>query len=210
VGEILVKFHPLANNNIVDVLEAEGAEAVVPDLMDMLLYSCYNSNYKHRYLAGNLRNKVLANIAVWYMERMRQPIVQALCLSRRFAAPKPVQEMARLAQEVTSLGNQTGEGWLLTAEMLELLHSGACNIACLQPFGCLPNHITGKGVLKELRRLHPEANITAIDYDPGASEVNQLNRIKLMLAIAFQRSRKDSEQPVPQSGESMDDAGETS
>ncbi len=189
VGEILVKFHPLANNNIVDVLEAEGAEAVVPDLMDFMMYSSYNSNYKHRYLAGELRGKVLANIGIWYMEHMRAAAVAALKSSRRFTAPHPVARMAALAQEVTSLGNQTGEGWLLTAEMLELLHSGVGNIACLQPFGCLPNHITGKGVLKELRRLHPEANVTAIDYDPGASEVNQLNRIKLMLAIASQRLR---------------------
>ena len=203
VGEILVKFHPLANNNIVDVLEAEGAEAVVPDLMDMLLYSSWNSNYKYRYLSGALRNKVLANIGIAYMEHMRRDAVAALQASRRFTAPLKVTQMSRLATEVTSLGNQTGEGWLLTAEMLELLHSGVGNIACLQPFGCLPNHITGKGVLKELRRLHPEANVTAIDYDPGASEVNQLNRIKLMLAIAGQRlqdnpaAEVDAEEAIP-------------
>jgi predicted nucleotide-binding protein (sugar kinase/HSP70/actin superfamily) len=201
VGEILVKFHPLANNNIVDVLEAEGAEAVVPDLMDFMLYSSYNSNYKHRYLSGPLRNKVLANAAIAYMEYMRRTAVEALLASHRFTAPLKVSEMARLATEVTSLGNQTGEGWLLTAEMLELLHSGVGNIACLQPFGCLPNHITGKGVLKELRRLHPEANVTAIDYDPGASEVNQLNRIKLMLAIAGQRLYGTVDAPDAQSAD---------
>jgi predicted nucleotide-binding protein (sugar kinase/HSP70/actin superfamily) len=185
VGEILVKFHPLANNYIVNVLEAEGAEAVVPDLMDMLLYSCWNSNYKVKYLAGSRVKRLGANIAIAYMEHLRGGMKKALAASDRFEAPKDIWDMAKLAGEVTSLGNHTGEGWLLTAEMLELLKSGVRNITCLQPFGCLPNHITGKGVLKELRRLHPEANVTAIDYDPGASEVNQLNRIKLMLAAAF-------------------------
>jgi predicted CoA-substrate-specific enzyme activase len=185
VGEILVKFHPLANNFIVDVLENEGAEAVVPDLMDMLLYSCWNSNYKVKYLAGSRVKKLGANIAIGYMEHLRKGMKRALAASKRFEAPRDIWDMAKLASSVTSLGNHTGEGWLLTAEMLELLKSGVRNIACLQPFGCLPNHITGKGVLKELRRLHPEANVTAIDYDPGASEVNQLNRIKLMLAAAF-------------------------
>jgi predicted CoA-substrate-specific enzyme activase len=187
VGEILVKFHPLANNYIVDVLESEGAEAVVPDLMDMLLYSCWNSNYKVEFLAGSRIKKLGANIAIWYMEYLRRDMKKALTASARFEAPKDIWDMAKLASAVTSLGNATGEGWLLTAEMLELLKSGVNSIACLQPFACLPNHITGKGVLKELRRLHPEANVTAIDYDPGASEVNQLNRIKLMLAAAFLR-----------------------
>jgi predicted CoA-substrate-specific enzyme activase len=193
VGEILVKFHPLANNYIVDILESEGAEAVVPDLMDMLLYSCYNTNYKVDHLAGSRLNQFGANAAIWYMEHLRQHMKQQLAQSKRFEAPKDIVDMANLAKDVTSLGNHTGEGWLLTAEMLELLKSGVMNVACLQPFGCLPNHITGKGVIKELRRLHPEANITAIDYDPGASEVNQLNRIKLMLAIGFQRIDEKSE-----------------
>ncbi len=187
VGEILVKFHPLANNDIVGTLEAEGAEAVVPDLMDMLLYSSWNSNYKVKYMAGSRLKKLGGNIAIWYMERMRRDMVKALRHSTRFGVPKGIWEMAQLASQVTSVGIHTGEGWLLTAEMLELMESGVRNIACLQPFACLPNHITGKGVIKELRRLHPEANITAIDYDPGASEVNQLNRLKLMLAVAHQR-----------------------
>ncbi len=187
VGEILVKFHPLANNDIVGTLEAEGAEAVVPDLMDMLLYSSWNSNYKVKYMAGSRLKKLGGNIAIWYMERMRRDMVGALRQNARFGAPKSVWAMAKLASQVTSVGIHTGEGWLLTAEMLELIESGVHNIACLQPFACLPNHITGKGVIKELRRMHPEANITAIDYDPGASEVNQLNRLKLMLAVAHQR-----------------------
>ena len=195
VGEILVKFHPMANNYIVDTLEAEGAEAVVPDLIDMLLYSSYNSDYKVKYLAGPRINRFLTGIVIRYIEALRAPMRKALARSDRFGIPPHIGELAKLATEVTNLGNQTGEGWLLTAEMLELLHTGVHNIACLQPFGCLPNHITGKGVIKELRRRHPEANITAIDYDPGASEVNQLNRIKLMLAIAFQRLRRDSIEP---------------
>ena len=187
VGEILVKFHPLGNNYIVDVLESEGAEAVVPDLMDMLLYSLWNSNYKVKYMSGRRLNQWGGNLAIWYLESLRRGMKRALEQSARFEAPKDISEMAKLAGEVTSLGIHTGEGWLLTAEMLELLKSGVSNIACLQPFACLPNHITGKGVIKELRRVHPEANITAIDYDPGASEVNQLNRLKLMLAVAHQK-----------------------
>ncbi len=197
VGEILVKFHPMANNEIVETLEAEGAEAVVPDLIDMLLYSSHNAAFKHRYLAGKWINKALTKVVIAYIEALRQPMRRALATSDRFGAPAHIGDLAELATEVTNLGNQTGEGWLLTAEMLELLHNGVNNIACLQPFGCLPNHITGKGVIKELRRRHPEANITAIDYDPGASEVNQLNRIKLMLAIAFQRLPDATPQAAP-------------
>ena len=115
---------------------------------------------------------------------MRKSDSRELAKSRHFTAPARIHELADMAQDFVSLGNQTGEGWFLTGEMLELIHSGVNNIVCAQPFGCLPNHIVGKGVIKELRRKYPGANVIAVDYDPGASEVNQLNRIKLMLATA--------------------------
>ena len=184
VGEILVKFSPLANNHIVDLLEAEGAEAVMPDLMDFLLYCFYNSNFKAERLGGKQSSAWLCNLGISMLEFLRKSARRELAKSRHFTAPARIHELAGMAQDFVSLGNQTGEGWFLTGEMLELIHSGVNNIVCAQPFGCLPNHIVGKGVIKELRRKYPGANVIAVDYDPGASEVNQLNRIKLMLATA--------------------------
>ncbi len=184
VGEILVKFSPLANNHIVELLESEGAEAVMPDLMDFLLYCFYNSNFKAENLGGKMSVARLCNMGISLIEYFRKVARKELLASRHFTAPARIQDLADMAREFVSLGNQTGEGWFLTGEMLELIHSGTANIVCTQPFGCLPNHIVGKGVIKELRRAYPESNIIAVDYDPGASEVNQLNRIKLMLATA--------------------------
>lgn len=191
VGEILVKFHPTANNDIVELLENEGAEAVVPDLIDFLLYCAYNSRVKYHELSGSLSKMVTSSAAIKIVEGYRKEMKKALVHSKRFEAPKYIDEVARGASKHLSLGNQTGEGWLLTGEMVELIEGGINNIVCLQPFACLPNHITGKGMIKELRRNYPLANIAAIDYDPGASEVNQLNRIKLMLSVAFKNLEKE-------------------
>lgn len=187
VGEILVKFLPAANNHLVDLLEQEGAEAVVPDLVDFLLYCFYNTNFKAEHLGMKKSSARLGNLGIRALEWFRKPAVDALKASERFNAPSHIEELAEMASEIVSLGNQTGEGWFLTGEMLELIKSGASNIVCTQPFACLPNHVVGKGVIKELRRRHPESNIVAIDYDPGASEVNQLNRIKLMLSTAYKK-----------------------
>ncbi len=184
VGEILVKFSPLANNHIVDLLEREGAEAVMPDLMDFLLYCFYNQNFKYENLGASWKGKALCNCAINLLEYFRKTARKELAKSKRFTAPGDIRELAKMAKEYVSIGNQTGEGWFLTGEMLELLSEGVNNIVCAQPFGCLPNHIVGKGVIKELKRHNPEANIIAVDYDAGASEVNQLNRIKLMLTVA--------------------------
>lgn len=189
VGEILVKFHPMANNYIVDLLEAEGAEAVMPDLLDFLLYCFYNSNFKAENLGSKKSVARLCNIGISLLEYFRKTAKKEFDKSSRFDSPSTIGQLAKLAEPFVSIGNQTGEGWFLTGEMLELIHTGATNIVCTQPFGCLPNHIVGKGVIKELRRHHPEANIIAIDYDPGASEVNQLNRIKLMLATAHKNMK---------------------
>ncbi len=190
VGEILVKFLPSANNYLVELLEAEGAEAVVPDLLDFFMYSAYNSNFKARYLGKKKSSARISNLVIWALEQLRMSAKKALTKSKRFTPPVHISKLAQYAEPVVSTGNQTGEGWFLTGEMIELIHSGVKNIVCTQPFGCLPNHIVGKGVIKELRKQHPEANIVAVDYDPGASEVNQLNRIKLMLSTAVKNMNK--------------------
>lgn len=184
VGEILVKFSPTANNDLVGLLEQEGAEAVVPDLLDFFLYCFYNNNFKAEKLGTSKKTAFTCNLGIKALEWLRSPATKAFRKSKRFDTPAEISKLANMAKGIVSLGNQTGEGWFLTGEMLELIHNGAANIVCAQPFACLPNHIVGKGVIKELRRRHPEANIVAIDYDPGASEVNQLNRIKLMLSTA--------------------------
>ena len=190
VGEILVKFLPDANNHLVELLEREGAEAVVPDLLDFFMYSFYNSNFKYRYLGKSKKSAIVSNSAIWVVERYRQTLRKELAKSNRFEPPAYIKDLAEYAKPFVSIGNQTGEGWFLTGEMVELIHSGAPNIVCTQPFACLPNHVVGKGVIKEIRQAFPDANIVAIDYDPGASEVNQINRIKLMLSAAEKNLNK--------------------
>ena len=184
VGEILVKFSPLANNHIVDLLEREGAEAVMPDLLDFMYYSFYNLNFKAENLGFSKKGAFLCNVGIKLMDWFRADAKAALRRSKHFTEPGDIRHMAEMSSKFVSLGNMTGEGWFLTGEMLELIESGVKNIVCTQPFGCLPNHVVGKGVIKQLRASYPDANIIAVDYDPGASEVNQLNRIKLMLAMA--------------------------
>ncbi|MBO4265645.1 MAG: 2-hydroxyacyl-CoA dehydratase [Lachnospiraceae bacterium] len=185
VGEILVKFSPTANNDLVNLLEAEGAEAVMPDLLDFLQYCFYNQKYKADHLGTKRSTATIASVGIWAIERVRGASVRALKHSRHFTPPVHIKTLAEYARSIVDIGNQTGEGWFLTGEMMELIHSGVLNIVCTQPFGCLPNHVVGKGVIKAIRREYRKANIVAIDYDPGASEVNQLNRIKLMLSTAF-------------------------
>ena len=184
VGEILVKYMPLANNHLVDLLESEGAEAVVPDLMDFMNYSVYNNTYRAEFLGESKKAAFVSNAAVKVIRALRKPAIDALEKSKRFEAPMKIEDVAELAKPFLSIGNQYGEGWFLTGEMVELLKTECPNIVCIQPFACLPNHVVGKGVIKQLRSVYPQANIAAVDYDPGASEVNQLNRIKLMLSVA--------------------------
>ncbi|SEI43165.1 CoA-substrate-specific enzyme activase, putative [Lachnospiraceae bacterium A10] len=190
VGEILVKFHPVANNHLADLLEAEGAEAVIPDLTDFLLYSFYNMNFKYENLGASKKSMKTANLGIKFFEWLRGAARDEFDKSKHFVAPAYIDDTAKHAEEIVSIGNQTGEGWFLTGEMLELIGQGADNIVCIQPFGCLPNHVVGKGVIKKIRAKNPSANIVAIDYDPGASEVNQLNRIKLMLSTANKKLKK--------------------
>ena len=184
VGEILVKFMPAANNHLTDLLESEGAEPVVPDLMDFLLYCFYNQIYKAERLGTSKKTARNAKLGIKAMEFLRGAAAKEFKKSKHFEAPAHIETLVDYAKDIVDIGNQTGEGWFLTGEMLELIYSDVRNVVCTQPFGCLPNHVVGKGVIKAIRKRHQGANIVAIDYDPGASEVNQLNRIKLMLSTA--------------------------
>lgn len=191
VGEILVKFSPAGNNHLVELLEAEGAEAVVPDLIDFMLYCFQNQIYKADHLGTSKKASKVSAMGIWAIENiLRKSAVKAFKKSKHFTPPTPIAEIVEFAKPIVSIGNQTGEGWFLTGEMVELIHDDVPNIVCTQPFGCLPNHVVGKGVIKSLRKAYPSSNIVAIDYDPGASEVNQLNRIKLMLSTANKNLNK--------------------
>ena len=184
VGEILVKYQPDANNHVVDVIESQNCEAVVPGIMEFMTTRPYISDWNEHYLGmgGNKLGYALMRKA---LDLYNAPVRKAIDLAHgKFSQDLPMPELVKKADEVTSVGVQAGEGWLLTAEILELIESGCPNVICAQPFACLPNHVTGRGMFGKIRRLHPEANIVSIDYDPGASEANQLNRIKLMIAAA--------------------------
>lgn len=185
VGEILVKFAPVANNHLVELLEAEGAEAVCPDLLDFMLYCFYNQIYKADYLGTSKKAARMCRLGIRALEFLRGSATKAFEKSAHFHPPVSIYKLVEYAEPIVNIGNQTGEGWFLTGEMIELIQSDVANIVCCQPFGCLPNHVVGKGVIKEIRKRYPKSNIVAIDYDPGASEVNQLNRIKLMLSTAY-------------------------
>ena len=184
VGEILVKYQPDANNHVVDVIESQDCEAVVPGIMEFMTTRPYITDWNEKYL-GTGGNKTLYALMRWSLDRYNAPIKAAIATSHgKFKQDDPMPELVEKAAEVTSIGVQAGEGWLLTAEILELIEQGCPNVICAQPFACLPNHVTGRGMFGKIRRLHPEANIVSIDYDPGASEANQLTRIMLMIAAA--------------------------
>ena len=185
VGEILVKFQPDANNNAIDVIEAEGCEAVLPGVLDFFLYCAYNPLWQAQNLGKSKKTGYLMKTAIRFLESLRKPINKEFAKTNgKFMLTERIQELAEKSSTVLSCGNSCGEGWFLTAEMIELIQDGVPNIICAQPFACLPNHVTGKGMIKELRRQYPNSNIVPIDYDPGASEANQLNRIKLMISTA--------------------------
>ena len=192
VGEILVKFQPDANNHVVDQIEAEGCEAVVPGLLGFFLNGPATAQWEADTYGIGKDTLAKKKAAVWFLEQMQAPARAALAsCGGTFDVESSVAVMAQKASKILSLGNQAGEGWLLAAEMAELIEHGAPNIVCCQPFGCLPNHVVGKGMFREIRRLYPQANIVGIDYDPGASEVNQLNRLKLMISTAFMTQRAE-------------------
>ena len=206
VGEILVKFQPDANNHVVDVIEAEGCEAVVPGLLPFFLSGLATAQWEADTYGIGRESVAKKKAAVWFIEQLQAPARAALrAAGGTFDVEVSTAELARKASKVLSLGNQAGEGWLLTGEMIELIEHGVPNIVCCQPFACLPNHVVGKGMFREVRRRYPQANIVAIDYDPGASEVNQLNRIKLMISTALM-AQADSERGAPGSEGGVDAA----
>lgn len=184
VGEILVKFHPYANNQLIDIIEEEGGEAIVPDFIDFFLYGLHNRNFKADHFGMSKINAGIGKIAIEFIEYYRNPIRQALKASNRFEAPMEISQVAGKASRFLSLGNQMGEGWLLPGEMAELMDSGVENVVCVQPFGCLPNHVIGRGMFNAIKKEYPDANLISIDYDSNISKVNQVNRIKLMINIA--------------------------
>ena len=191
VGEILVKFQPDANNNAIDVIEQEGCEGVLPGVVDFFLYCCYNPIWASDNLGRSKKTAKINTTVINLLESYRKPINEEFKKTNgKFMLSERIEELAKKSASVLSCGNFCGEGWFLTAEMIELIQDGVPNIICAQPFACLPNHVTGKGMIKELRRQYPESNIIPIDYDPGASEANQLNRIKLMISTAHSRHQE--------------------
>jgi predicted CoA-substrate-specific enzyme activase len=203
VGEILVKFHPDANNNVVDVVESEGCEAVLPGILQFFLMPLYSAQHQWETMGIGRRSHHFKKMATWLIERFQAPVITALRKTGgKFDLPPKMAGLAKKADGIISIGTRAGEGWLLTAEMVELIELGAPNIICAQPFACLPNHVVGRGMFAELRRRHPDANVVSVDYDPGASETNQLNRIKLMVATAHKRHRAG--EPVPEGEDALD------
>ena len=196
VGEIYVKFSPLGNNNLEAFLLAEGAEPVVPGLTDFIIFKIHNRIADVDLYGGKWIKKKVCILFKGYVERCQKAMIHALEESGRFRAPGTFEDLHHLIQGYLGDGNKMGEGWLLTAEMLELIHSGVPNIVCTQPFGCLPNHIVGKGMIRRLKDDYPLSNIVAIDYDPSATQINQENRIKLMLANA-KALAQEREQAIP-------------
>ena len=192
VGEIYVKFSPLGNNNLEDFLLSEGAEPVVPGLTDFMIFKIFNREVDVNIYGGHWAKKKVCQVFKGYIEACQRDMIAALKKSR-FRAPGTFEGMHKLVKGYLGDGNKMGEGWLLTGEMLELIHSGVPNIVCTQPFGCLPNHIVGKGMIRKLKDDYPNSNIVAIDYDPGATKINQENRIKLMLANAKALAKQDKE-----------------
>ena len=199
VGEIYVKFSSLGNNHLEQFLLSEGVEPVVPGLTDFMIFKIYNRVADVDLYGGKLIKKAACRAFMSYIQSCQKDMIQALERSGRFRAPGTFQDLHRMIQGYLGDGNKMGEGWLLTAEMLELIHTGTPNIVCTQPFGCLPNHIVGKGMIRKLKDDYPMSNIVAIDYDPGATRINQENRIKLMLANA--KGLAQHQAAVPHSSE---------
>ena len=191
VGEIYVKFSPLGNNNLEDFLLSEGAEPVVPGLTDFMIFKIFNREVDVNIYGGPWVKKKFCQLFKGYIEACQRDMIKAL-QKTRFRAPGSFEDMHKLVRGYLGDGNKMGEGWLLTGEMLELIHQGVPNIVCTQPFGCLPNHIVGKGMIRKLKDDYPCSNIVAIDYDPGATKINQENRIKLMLANAKALARQEA------------------
>jgi len=187
VGEIYVKYSSLANNNLEQFLFEQGCEVMVPGITSFMLFKVDNRLEDIKLYGGSKVKYNLINILMKYLLKVERLVIEAVSENSNFVPPSPYPHVKSLIKDIIGFGNKMGEGWLLTAEMVELAEQGYGNIVCAQPFGCLPNHIVGKGMIRKIRQLHPNANIVPIDYDPGATKVNQENRIKLMLAVAKEK-----------------------
>ncbi|MBQ9465234.1 MAG: 2-hydroxyglutaryl-CoA dehydratase, partial [Lachnospiraceae bacterium] len=190
VGEVLVKYMPVANNHLADIIEAEGGEAVIPDFIEFISYCFWNATYRYDYLGGSKGASAVAKIVIAVFKIARRRVMREYRRSQHFEETTHLSKVKKVATEILQLGNQCGEGWYLAGEMICLIREKVENIVCVQPFGCLPNHVVGKGVIKKLKELYPTSNVVAVDYDPSASRVNQLNRIKLMLEVAAENIEK--------------------
>ena len=199
VGEIYVKYAPLGNNDLANFLLSEGVEPVIPGLMDFIIFKVYNRDVDVDLYGGHIAKKKLCQFLEKYLMKYQHALIDALKRSNRFRAPGDFNDLHSMIHGYLGDGNKMGEGWLLTAEMLELIHSGVPNIVCTQPFGCLPNHIVGKGMIRRIKEDYPDSNIVAIDYDPGATRINQENRIKLMLANAQKKRMMEEKKAAAQS-----------
>ena len=197
VGEIFVKFSPLGNNNLEEFLLSEGAQTVMPGLLDFCLYCVYNGVIDEKLYGMGKTKALISRVLMKILVNKQQDIIDAVNKEGSFEPPASFAHTCTLTEGYMGLGAKMGEGWLLTAEMLELIEQGTTNIVCAQPFGCLPNHIVGKGVMKLIKEKNPNVNIVAIDYDPGSTQINQENRIKLMLANAKQPESENQEDEQP-------------
>ncbi len=193
VGEIYVKYSPLANNHLEEFLFSQDCEVMVPGLLGFINFKVDNRLEDIKLYGGNIFKKLAMKFAMWYLSKTEDNLISAAKAYGSFNAPEPYAHIKEKCTKIIGAGCKMGEGWLLTAEMMELIESGYGNIVCAQPFGCLPNHIVGKGMIRKLKELYPESNIVPIDYDPGATRVNQENRIKLMLAIAGENKSAEAD-----------------
>ena len=191
----MIKYHMFGNDHLIEKLEREGAEVRSPELMGFVKYSAYNAIVKNKLLKTGKKTSIINSIALSifnFYEKEAKKMLE----NTRFSSVTNIYDLANNVDGILSTGNQTGEGWFLTGEMIELIKNGVNNIVCVQPFACLPNHIVGKAVIKKIRTLYPKANIVAIDYDPGASHTNQVNRIKLMLTVARENLSEEQEEKI--------------
>ena len=211
VGEVLIKYHPFGNNYVADILEKEGAEVILPDFMGFVKFMCTHKITFNSLLNINKTSSKIMKTAIKLVDILEKDMKIALANSKKgYLAPCDIWHLEDKVKNVLSIGNQTGEGWFLTAEMIEYIENGIPNIICVQPFACLPNHVVGKGVIKTIRSIYPEANISPVDYDPGASETNQTNRIKLLMTVAKDnlKNKKNAQKAINKENISEDELKE--
>lgn len=194
VGEIYIKYAPLGNNHLEEFLESENCEVIIPGLMDFISFKADNRYSDAELYGGRKIARMVSKLLIDKLDIVKTDMRKAVSAYPQFEAPNSFSHLKELVKGYVGYGNKMGEGWLLTGEMIELIHENVPNIVCTQPFGCLPNHVAGKGMIRLIKKNNPTANIVAIDYDPGSTKVNQENRIRLMLSNAREQMRLQQEQ----------------